>query len=182
MQIIATLIKDPQSYQGLIRLRDITEFSPLFSEVVVLRKGVAIAKNYTHGWTCWVTLTSMACKVQWNFQGSGGALMKRKTQGFCIYSIWVFPKIGVGPPNHPFVHRVFHYFHHPFGGFPHYFWRATHITTYVLVSNKSKTLWRWKLFSEHVVISPPLESLSQVYEHGKWIYIYIWYMYLGKLL
>ena len=30
-------------------------------------------------------------------------------------SIWVFPKIGV-PPNHPFVHRVFHYFHHPFWG------------------------------------------------------------------
>ena len=29
--------------------------------------------------------------------------------------IWVFPKIGV-PPNHPFVHRVFHYFHHTFGG------------------------------------------------------------------
>ena len=27
---------------------------------------------------------------------------------------WVFPKIMV-PPNHPFVHRVFHYFHHPFG-------------------------------------------------------------------
>ena len=26
---------------------------------------------------------------------------------------WVFPKIMV-PPNHPFVHRVFHYFHHPF--------------------------------------------------------------------
>ena len=29
--------------------------------------------------------------------------------------IWVFPKIGV-PPNHPFVNRVFHYFHHPFWG------------------------------------------------------------------
>ena len=27
-----------------------------------------------------------------------------------------FPKIGVKPPNHPFVHRVFHYFHHPFWG------------------------------------------------------------------
>ena len=32
-----------------------------------------------------------------------------------IFQIWVFPKIGVGPPNHPFVHRVWnHYFHHPF--------------------------------------------------------------------
>ena len=34
-------------------------------------------------------------------------------------NIWVFPKIGVGPPHHPFVYRVFHlniYFHHPFWG------------------------------------------------------------------
>ena len=30
---------------------------------------------------------------------------------------WVFPKIGFFPPDHPFVHRVFHYFHHPFWGF-----------------------------------------------------------------
>ena len=28
---------------------------------------------------------------------------------------WVLPKIMI-PPNHPFVHRVFHYFHHPFWG------------------------------------------------------------------
>ncbi len=33
------------------------------------------------------------------------------------FNIWVFPKIGEKhPPNHPFVHRVFHYFHHPFWG------------------------------------------------------------------
>ena len=33
------------------------------------------------------------------------------------FSIWVFPKIGGKlPPNHPFGHRVFHYFHHPFWG------------------------------------------------------------------
>ena len=30
---------------------------------------------------------------------------------------WVLPKIMI-PPNHPFVHKVFHYFHHPFWGFP----------------------------------------------------------------
>ncbi len=35
---------------------------------------------------------------------------------FLIFK-WVFPKIMV-PPNHPFVHRVFHYFHHPFWGTP----------------------------------------------------------------
>ena len=28
---------------------------------------------------------------------------------------WMFPRMVV-PPNHPFVHRVFHYFHHPFWG------------------------------------------------------------------
>ncbi len=28
---------------------------------------------------------------------------------------WVLPKIMI-PPNHPLVHRVFHYFHHPFWG------------------------------------------------------------------
>ena len=26
-------------------------------------------------------------------------------------------KNRVRPPNHPFVHRVFHYFHHPFWGY-----------------------------------------------------------------
>ena len=31
--------------------------------------------------------------------------------------IWVFPKIMV-PPHHPLENRVFHYFHHPFWGFP----------------------------------------------------------------
>ena len=42
--------------------------------------------------------------------------------------IWVFPKIMV-PPNHPFVHRVFHYFHHPFWGVKYpYFWFNTHIS------------------------------------------------------
>ena len=30
----------------------------------------------------------------------------------------MFLKIGVGPPNHPFVNRVFHYFHHPFRATP----------------------------------------------------------------
>ncbi len=39
-------------------------------------------------------------------------------------STWVFPKIGV-PPNHPFVHRVFHCKPSILGY--HYFWRATHI-------------------------------------------------------
>ena len=44
-----------------------------------------------------------------------------------IMNIWLFPKIMGKPPNHPFVHRVFHYFHHPFWGFYPYFWFNTHI-------------------------------------------------------
>ncbi len=41
--------------------------------------------------------------------------------------IWAFPKISV-PPNHPFVHRVFHDFHHPFWGVKSpYFWFNTHM-------------------------------------------------------
>ena len=35
--------------------------------------------------------------------------------------IWVFPKIGVGPPNHPLKNSVFHYLHHPFWGKTPYF-------------------------------------------------------------
>ena len=31
-------------------------------------------------------------------------------------TIWVFPKIILVPPNHPFVHRVFHEINHPFWG------------------------------------------------------------------
>ena len=34
----------------------------------------------------------------------------------------VFPEIVGFPPNHPFFIGVFHYFHHPFWGYP-YFWK-----------------------------------------------------------
>ena len=35
-----------------------------------------------------------------------------------IIDMGVSENSGFFPPNHPFVHRVFHYFHHPFWGFP----------------------------------------------------------------
>ena len=41
---------------------------------------------------------------------------------------WVFPKIGVGPPNHPFVHRVFHYKPSILGGFPPIFGNTHKLT------------------------------------------------------
>ena len=48
--------------------------------------------------------------------------------GFLILNILthmgVEPKIMVFyPPNHPFVHRLFHYFHHAFWGETPYFWK-----------------------------------------------------------
>ena len=40
---------------------------------------------------------------------------------------WVFPKIvGKLPPNHPWINRVFHDFHHPFWGKIPYFWKHPH--------------------------------------------------------
>ena len=38
---------------------------------------------------------------------------------------WVFPKIVV-PPNRPFVHRGFHYFHHPFNRVPVFLQKHPH--------------------------------------------------------
>ena len=38
----------------------------------------------------------------------------------CFQKIWL-------PPNHPFVHRVFHYFHHPFWGLKTPIFGNTHI-------------------------------------------------------
>ena len=46
-----------------------------------------------------------------DLQGCG----EKKSREGLGFVKWVFPKIMV-PPNHPFVHRVFHYFHHPFWG------------------------------------------------------------------
>ena len=41
--------------------------------------------------------------------GRAGPVMRKVDMG-------VEPKIWENPPIHPFVHRVFHYFHHPFWG------------------------------------------------------------------
>ena len=37
-----------------------------------------------------------------------------------VLHVGVDPKIMGKPPNHPFVHRVFHDFHYPFWGFSPY--------------------------------------------------------------
>ena len=38
-------------------------------------------------------------------------LMGARSSGMVGATIWMFPKIWENPPNHPFVHRVFHYTH-----------------------------------------------------------------------
>ena len=45
--------------------------------------------------------------------------------------IWMFPKIGMGPPNHPILNRFFHYFHHPFWGIP-IFWKHPYLPTWMV--------------------------------------------------
>ena len=54
-----------------------------------------------------------------NGQNSSGIL-------FFVY-MDVSKNLGKPPPNHPFVHRVFHYFRHPFWGFSPYFWKHPYI-------------------------------------------------------
>ena len=41
---------------------------------------------------------------------------------FDVEAIWMFPKIGVGPPNHPFL-IGFSIVNHPFWVFSIYFWK-----------------------------------------------------------
>ena len=43
------------------------------------------------------------------------------------------------PPNHPFVHRVFHYFHHPFWGFPPIFGN-THFISSIFQKTSSPSI------------------------------------------
>ena len=58
-----------------------------------------------------------------NIQGKRLLLHKKK---HLISGTYIYIYLGVSknmgkPPNHPFVHRVFPYFHHPFWGFSPYF-------------------------------------------------------------
>ena len=49
-----------------------------------------------------------------------------RTRGWPLYLVIdgvVSENSGVFPPNHPWINRVFHYFHHPFWGCSPYFWK-----------------------------------------------------------
>jgi len=41
--------------------------------------------------------------------------------------IWMFAKMVGFPPKSSHFNRVFHYFHHPFWGKTHYFWKHPYI-------------------------------------------------------
>ena len=56
--------------------------------------------------------------------GAYAGLIHSSNMTFPRY-LWVFPKIGVGPPNHQF-YRVFHLYH-PFWGFSPYFWKHPYL-------------------------------------------------------
>ena len=87
---------------------------PLVSGRVFLRGVGSPAMKHTRSQSCVFSLDSCRARsgIQWDLPDSNK---------FIFIHMWVFPKIGV-LPNHPFVHRVFHYFHHPFSGNYPYFW------------------------------------------------------------
>ncbi len=85
------------------------------------------------------------------------------------------------PPNHPIVHRVFHYLSHPFWGVYHpYFWFNIHISDDIDVM--------FKVFMLHVMVQ--LESWRWIREHPEmWTWknvrnnmpgMFMWSMVLGN--
>ena len=72
----------------------------------------------------------------------------------------VNPKI-VLPPNHPFVHRVFHYFYHPFWGKKKPIFGNSHIwgVSFKIVGPKVGYGWIFFLNPSH---SPRNESISDL--------------------
>ena len=78
----------------------------------------------------------------------------------------MFPKIMV-PPNHPFVHRVYHYkpsiLGYPFFGNTHIFSRKSHeVKTF---SPTWLSQWKWYVLF--------VEDIIQIL-YPMWIYIYMW--------
>ncbi len=76
----------------------------------------------------WRILIGFLMHINWPLgKNTGGLLLPNRLAGQTERGLkgWFFypvSHLGVSkimvPPNHPFVHRVFHYFHHPFWGTP----------------------------------------------------------------
>ena len=55
------------------------------------------------------------------------------------------------PPNHPFVHRVFHYFHHPFGGTPIFGNIHMVFGIGIIPCGGSRCMRHWEMFIIHIL-------------------------------
>ena len=74
--------------------------------------------NYSNSGWRWVTrllLMSLQCCLSGSL-GLWKTLRVPNSLDLGEFNMGGPPKIWENPPNHPFVHRGFHYFHHPFWG------------------------------------------------------------------
>ena len=85
------------------------------------------------------------------------------------------------PPNNPFVHRVFHYFHHPFWGKTPYFWVDTHMDVFFVAFFASRVcfgsvvtvvFFRWKFVVQYMGLlsglAGQIRTTSAEGIHPKW--------------
>ena len=88
--------------------------------------------------TFWGGANRSCFRSRANLTRWSGLLISTAWQG---RSMLVFPKImGKHPPNHPFVHRVFHEINHPFWGFSPYSWFNTHVGVLIITPPKKGAL------------------------------------------
>ena len=83
-------------------------------------------------------------------------------------AIWLFPKI-VGPPNHPFVHRVFPLFSPSILGFSHYFWKHIHIFTNLNERLSVERIPFTKLPLLRLIPSFPMRSRGSLLHPSGWV-------------
>ncbi len=72
------------------------------------------------------------------------------------------------PPNHEFVHRVFHDFHHPFWWFSPYFLFISHMPKYISANSKVGG-YRW--FPRRAVVLSQIHLMNQIFPSSSWIVI-----------
>ena len=65
-----------------------------------------------------------------------------------------FQKLCFFPPNHPWINRVFHDFHHPFWGLSPYFWKQPYFSNCILQVLGFQKSWPFLLFKNGNKKSP----------------------------
>ena len=107
------------------------------------------------------------------FDSVGNLKVSQRARRYGGFRKWWYP------PNHPFAHRVFHYFHHPFWGIP-IFWKHPY----------KKMLFYTFRSSLHIMINKSIELLPDIdiwecpthiisIHHNIVIYIYILLMMIS---